>query len=369
MSAATSGWNGGDGLQYGVNVTNFNYAKQLAAVIDVVLNSTTYASRALYNAENFNQTTLQKITKVTRRTQGQWVAGAEPLNSSDESVTILQQANRVMYQMPMVKIFTESFARQYNSAISYKDFQSTDIIDEMIQDLSSAIVSGTGVGNTPNSLDVICDDGTNYSTINGVNRSTYTSLAGTNTNFSAVGSLSKLATMYDTIADTAETETPTVLLVTFNEFSLVESLYSPTVRHEYSNLPVGGRSVTKASAGKGDGMGQGFTALDWRGIPMIRDKAVAAGVGYMLNENYLCWYGDNQIPPELRGFLEKVSLGSAPKEGQSQSMRPSDLHGFFFQKEQAMPTQGSLLGRYWLSGQHVSFQPRRQGRFYGFTGV
>ena len=366
MAAATSGWAGGDGLQYGANVVQFNYAKPLAKVIDIVLNSTTYASRALFNAENFDVATLLKTTKVTRRTQGQWITGLEPLNSADEIVTIQQQSNRTLYSMPKVNILSEAFAREYDKAIDYDDFQYEDIVDEVVQDLSLAIVSGTGVGNQPNSLDMICDDGTTYGTINGVTRSTYTAMKGTNTNWSAAGNLSKLATLYDAISDSGPSETPTVLLVNFTGFSLFESLYTPTVRHEYSTLPMGGRFPKAEEADK---MGQGFSSLSWRGIPIIRDKAVASGVGYMLNERYLCWYGDTKAPKAWDGVLENVKLGTEEKEGQSADERPSRFHGFFYQDERPMPSQAGLIGRLYLSGQHVSWQPRRQGRFYNFTAI
>lgn len=366
MATATTGWAGGDGIQYGRRVTDFNYAKELATVIDAVLNSTTYASRALYNAKDFNRATLLKTTKVTRRTQGQWITGLEPLNGAAENVTIQQQANRTLYSMPKVNILAEAFARQYDSAIDYDQFEYQDIVDEMVQDLSTAIVSGTGTGNQPNSLDMITDDGTNYSSINGVSRSTYSVMAGTNTNFSGTGSLSKLATMYSAISDTGPKESPTAILTTFSVFDLIESLYTPTVRHEYGFLPIGGKYPM---AHKADGMGNGFQTLDWRGIPILRDKAIASGVGYMLNENYLDWYGDTQVPTLYKGKLEKVSLGSDVKEGQSADMRPTNFQGFFFQTEQMMPNNAGLIGRFYLSGQHVSFQPRRQGRFYTFTGV
>ncbi len=365
--AAANGFAGGDGIAYGARVGHFNYEKELAQVIDVVLNSTTLASRALYNAENFNRATLLKTLKVGRRTQGQWVSGLEPLNASADNVTIQMQFNRTLYAAPKVSILAEAFARQYDSAIDFDQFEYEDVIDEVVQDLSAAIVSGTGTGAQPISLDVICDDGTNYSTIGGVSRSTYTSLAGTNTNFSGTGSLSKLATMYSAISDTGPNETPTVIGTTFSVFDLIESLYTPTVRHEYGFLPVGGKYPV---AHKADGMGNGFQTLDWRGIPILRDKAIATGVGYMLNENYVCWYGDDKAPAKYAQYLQKISLGTGGvKEGQSADMRPSDFHGFFYQKDQMMPNQGGMLGRVWLSGQLVSFQPRRQGRFYGFTGV
>ena len=269
--------------------------------------------------------------------------------------------------MPRVNILSEAFARQYNSAVDYDAFQYQDIVDEIVQDLSLAIVGGTGVGNQPDSLDMICDDGTNYGSLNGVSRTTYGLMKGTYTNFSAILSLSKLATMFDAISDTGPNETPTVLLTTFPIFSLIESLYTPTVRHNYMNLPVGGKYPKTHDA---DGMGNGFKSIDWRGVPVIRDKAVASGVGYMLNENYLDWYGDTQTPPAWKGILEKVSLGgSAQKNGQSVDMRPTDFTGFFYQNEMPFPTQAGLIGRFFLSGQHVSFQPKRQGKFFGATGV
>lgn len=367
MANVTSGWAGGDGLQYGSRVTQFNYAKELATIVDAILNSTTMASRLLYMAKDFNRATLLRTVKIARRTQGQWVAGLEPLNGSAENVTIQMQFNRTLYSMPSVKILAEAFGRQYDSAIDYDKFEYEDILDEVVQDLSLAIVGGTGVGNLPDSLDMIADDGTSYGSIGGVSRSTYPQVAGTNTNFSAVGSLSKLATLYSAISDTGPNETPTAIATTFSVFDLIETLYQPTIRHEYKNLPIGGKYPTAHPA---DGMGAGFQTMDWRGIPILRDKAIASGVGYMLNENYLNWYGDTKAPSAFSKFLTKVTLGKGGvKEGQSADMRPSDFHGFFYQEEQMMPNQGGTIGRFWLSGQLVSFQPRRQGRFYTFTGV
>lgn len=364
--AAANGFSGGDGIAYGARVGHFNYEKELATVVDAILNSTTVASRLLYNAESFNRATLLKTVKVTRRTQGQWVTGVEPLNGSTENVTIQMQFNRTLYTMPKVTILAEAFARQYDSAIDYDRFEYEDILDESVQDLSSALLTGSGTGNQPISLDVAADNGTNFATIGGVSRNTYPQVAGTNTNFSSVGSLSKLATLYSAISDTGSNETPTGIATTFGVFDLIESLYNPTVRHEYKTMPVGSKYPTAHAA---DGMGMGFTTMDWRGIPIFRDKAIASGVGYMMNENYLCWYGDEKTPPAFANFLEKVTLGkSSVKEGQSET-RPSDYHGFFFQKEQMMPNAGGIAGRFWISGQLYVGQPRRQGRFYTFTGV
>ncbi len=352
-----------EGITYGNRVSHFNYDRELSTVVDAVLNSTTLASRLMYMAKDFNRATLLKTVKVNRRTQFQSISGLEPLNSAAENVTIQMQFNRALFQMPSVKILSEAFGRQYDQAIDYDAFEYEDILDETLQGISDAFYSG--VGNMV-SLDAITDDATNYATYAGVSRNTYTSQKGTLTSFAGTGSLSKLATMNSAISDTGPNESPTVIVTSYATFDLIESLYLPTIRNNYSMLPIGGRYPQARTA---PGMGMGFSALEWRGIPIIRDKSMPAGKGYMLNENYLNWYGDAKVPPSFNKYLRKITLGSEKvKEGQAE-MKPSDYHGFFYQEEQMMPNQGGTIGRFWVSGQLVSFHPRRQGQFTNFTGV
>jgi len=245
-----------DGITYGNRVGHFTYDKELATVVDAILNSTTVASHLLYNAKDFNRATLLKTVKISRRTQFQEVSGLEPLNSSAEDVTIQMQFNRALASMPTVKILSEAFARQYDSAVDYDDFEYEDVLNETLRGLNDLIFAG---GTNFVGLDQIVDDATNYATIGGANRNTYTNLKGTLTSFGGTGSLSKLATMYSAVSDTGPNEMPTNIFTTFGDFDLVESLYTPTVRHEYKTLPVGGKYPVARSA---DGMGQGFTTLD-----------------------------------------------------------------------------------------------------------
>jgi len=352
-----------DGLSYGTRVSNFNYQMELATIVDSILNSTTLASHILYNAKNFNRYTLLKTIKAIRRTQFQEVSGLEPLNGAAENVTIQMAFNRALFSMPTVKILSEAFARQYDQGIDYDQFEYEDVLDETLYGLTNVFFTG---GTNFVGLNQLTDDGTTYDDIGGASRATYSVLKGKVQDMSGTGSLSKIATMYSAISDTGPNETPSLIATTFDVFDLIESLYLPTVRHEYKTLPVGGRYPTAHAA---DGMGNGFQTMDWRGIPILRDKAIAAGYGYMLNLNYLGYYGDQKVPPAFSKFLTPVKLGkSSVKEGQS-TMRPSDYAGFFFQEEQMMPNNGGTIGRFWISGQLTSFQPRRQGRWINFNGV
>jgi|GEM_PF-3514396 len=352
-----------DGMSYDTTVSNFNYAEAQATVVDAILNSTTLASHILYNAKNFNVYTLLKTVKAIRRTQFQEVTGLEPLNSAAENVTIQMAFNRALFSMPTVKILAEAFARQYNQAIDYDAFEYQDVLDETLYGLTGVFFNG-GVNFI--GLNQLTDDGVLYDDIGGVSRATYTNMKGKVQNMSGTGSLSQIATLYSAISDTGPNETPSLIATDFSQFDLIESLYLPTVRHEYKTLPVGGRYPTAQTA---DGMGNGFSTMDWRGIPILRDKAIASGYGYMLNLNYLNYYGDQKVPASHSKWLSPVTLGkSSVKEGQV-TLRPSDYAGFFYQEEQMMPSQGGSIGRFWISGQLTSFQPRRQGRWINFTGV
>ena len=352
-----------DGQSYGDNVSNFNYQMALATVVDSILNSTTMASHIMHNAKDFNKYTILRTVKAIRRTQFQEVSGLEPLNGAAENVTIQMAFNRGTFTMPSVKILVEAFARQYNQAVDYDAFEYQDVLDETLYGLANVFFTGSTnfIG-----LNQIIDDGTTYDDIGGASRATYSVLGGKVKDMGGTGSLSKLATLYSSIADTGPNEAPDVIGTDFSQFDLIESLYLPTVRHEYKTLPVGGRFPTAQQA---DGMGNGFATMDWRGIPILRDKAIAAGRGYMLNLSYLDYYGDQQVPPEFKEWLTPINLGkSSVKEGQS-SLRPSDYSGFFFQKEQMMPNNGGTIGRFWVSAQLTTSQPRREGGWINWNNV
>jgi len=352
-----------DGQTYGRRVSDFNYDKELSTVVDAVLNSTTTASHLLHAAKDFNRATLLQTIKVNRRTQFQEVTGLEPLNQSAETVTIQMQTNRALASMPSVKILSEAFARQYDSAIDYDAFEDEDTLNEMLYGLNERIFAG---GQQIVGLNQITDDGTDFATISGVDRNTYPQVKGKPLSFNGTGSLSLMASLYSDVSDTGPKESTTNIFTTFDCFDLIESLYIPTVKHEYKTLPVGSKY---AMAKQADGMGMGFSTLDWRGIPIAKDKSIADGFGYMLNLNYLNWYGDTRTPDAFKKFLRKVTLGNSKVIVGQADDKPSDYHGFFFQEEQMMPNAGGTVGRFWLSGQLFCSQPRRQARWEDFNAV
>jgi len=359
-----------DGAAYGNRVTHFSTSKRMAKVTDTILNSTTFASRVIGMGMSFSEQTLNKTVKISKTNQGQFFSGLETLNSAAIDTTIEMTYGDAGYTHPFVDVMRESFARANNSQdINQYKFRREEGQNEAMQDLSTAFYSvrtDDFVG-----LGAIVDDGTDSDSIGGQSRTTYSELNATVTASGGTLTLAKMSTLIDAISDSYESENPTIGLTTWTVWSYFESLLSPVVRASYSTigynkLPVRGDEVVASKAElKG---GAGFTALTYRGIPIIRDKACTSGYMYFLNENYLDWYGRTIVPPQYRKFLSAVNLGR-PTTIEGQAAKPTDYHGFFYQKDQMMQNQAGLIGRLYVIGQLASFQPRRQGVLTGITGV
>lgn len=356
------------------NVYNYSTARAAATVVDGILNYPAFASRMMFKAKEFSgdgrgeQPTLIKNVKISSRSQFQWFDGLDALNSSAENVVIQLQANDAHATMPLVEIFTESIAREGDGEdVDYPAFEYEDALNETVDGLSAAMFGVGGSSDLPLGLEGIVDGGTNLATYGGQTRASYSSLNATVTASSGTMTLAKLATLRSTISDSGPKENPTVIVASDTIADLYEQFLTPTVTREYKSMPIGGMFPVASDA---PSMGQGFGGVNtYSGIPIIRDKRSTSGVLYMLNENYLNWYGRTKVPKSFKEFISPVSLGKGKVvEGQA-SEQPSKYHGFFYQVKQIMPNQAGIISRFYVVGNMFSFQPRRQGKLTGITSV
>lgn len=362
-----------DGATFGPRVDGTTERKLHAKVVDNVLNSATYQSRIMGMGKEMRGKTYDYTIKVVDSNQGEWITGLEPLNSAQSNTTITMKYAHSIFTQPVVLSLPESMANTGPEAtIDLDMFKIEEAQAETIRRLATAAY-GTGSGDQILGLGAIVDDGTNVASIGGQSRSTYDQLKATYTDSSGTVSLSKLATLDDNCSAAGyESESPTIFVTNKTVWSLVERLLQPQVRAEYASVgynavAIRGKEVLKSRAElKG---GAGFTAITFRGVPIIKDDAAPSGKIFALNENYLEWRGRTIVPSKYKGVLEKVSLGT-PKtlEGPAANM-PSDFHGFFFQKLQMMTHQAGMIGRYYVFGQLMTSQPRRHGVLHSITGI
>ena len=360
-----------DGIAVHNRIEGTTERKLHAKVVDNILNARTYFSRLMGMGKAFNGKTQDFTIKITDSGLGEFFSGLETLSTAASDTTIELSFAHTAFAQPVVLPMLESFANTGPQAtIDLDMFKVEEATAEAIQSLGTAIY-GTGAGDQPIGLGAIVDDGTDAATIGGQTRSVYDPLDATVTASGGTLTLSKLATLEDAVSATGiESEHPNINLTTKTVWSLYEQLLSPQVRASYQSvgydrLPVRGDGVMKQADLKG---AAGFTALTYRGMPVIKDDACTSGVWFMLNERYFGWYGRTIVPSKYAGKVSKVSLGT-PSTMEGVASAPSESNGWFFQEFQTMPNQAGMIGRYYVIGQMCVNQPRRNGKLTGVTGV
>jgi hypothetical protein len=357
-----------DGHSYGNRITNFSHSTVHSVVLDAVLNTPTYWNRLNGQGMNFNKPTMKYTVKVSRTNQGQAYSGLEKLNASATDDTIQLEFNHTAYTHPAVKVMLEHFAvENQGEDINLSDYINQDAVAEINESLGSLIYSGNS-SSYPNGLEKIVDDGTNSATIGGQSRSTYTMLKSTVTASAGTVSLSKMAKLFTDVSSGAKK--PTIGLTTETVWNYLEELIQPQTRGSYSEQGYGALGIRSKYPvrSEADLKGAlGFTAIFYRGLPIISDEFCTSGNLYFLNENYLNWYGRTSVPRDFKEHLKAVTLGKS--DVLDLSYKPSDFHGWFYQKDQMMPDQAGLIGRYHVIGQVVSGNPRYHGKLTGILGV
>jgi hypothetical protein len=358
-----------DGIQFGNRVDTLTQRKLYAKVVDNILNSATLGSKLMSAGEEFMGKTADYTVKVVDSQQGQFVAGLETLNSAASDTTVTMSFAHTAFMQPIVFAMTEAFANAGSTGvINLQSFKMDEAAGEAKNRIGKAVY-GTGAGNQPLGLGALVDDGTSTSSLGGLTRATYTTLNSTVTASSGTISLSKMATLHDSASAAGiESEEPTLGVTTKAVWSNIEQLLYPSVRSNYEvMLPVKGAGNQMLSREALRGVA-GFTALSYRGIPIIKDDACTSGVLFFLNENYIKWLGRTLVPREFEGILEKTDLGQ-PSTVEGVLAAPYDTYGFFHQKEAMVINQGAMIGRIWVFGQMITTQPRRHAKLTGITGI
>lgn len=372
-----------DGTPLSNRVENFTERKLYAAVVDNILNSSTYASRLMGLGKPFTGKVYDYTVRISYDTQGQWVTGMETLNAAAVDDTIQLSYADTQFVQPKVSIMWESFDNAGPlGTINLDAYKLRAAAADAMNAVATALYQ---VGAAPqiNGLGNIVDNGTLAPLIGGQARSTYPVLNAIVTPSSGTMTLTKLATLDDDASATGlVSETPTINLTTKTVWSLYESLLDPTVRANYGATG-GGFLGIREIKGYPSGMTPdglkgmaGFTMLEHRGEPVIKDdkcadpSTVTGGPWFKLNERYLEFRGRSEVPSLWKDYMTKVDLGESDVyEGVGAQYKPSDFNGWFFRKDLVIPDQAGSLGYFVLMGQVCTDQPRRQAKLTGITGV
>ena len=238
-------------------------------------------------------------------------------------------------------------------------------------DAIGALLYGDGTGNGNKDflgLQAIVDDGTSVTTIGGLSRTTYSALNATRTASGGTLTLAKMATLFSAVsAGSAPGHSPTLIISNETVWDFYESLLTPTVRENYSmfGMPSVGKTGGASRPGPGLQGTQGFVSLTYKGVPYVKDERATAQTLYVLNENYLQWYG---LKADGSSY-SPISLTTATMDSTYNAAPMSEFTGFNWSGMLTPTNQFGEVGHLIVLGNLISAQPRRHGRLTGITGV
>ena len=345
-------------------------------IVDNVLNSNIVCLRLIGNALQGKGYDVRKSIKYTNSGAAASFAGLDTFSAAQLSTKL-----KLIYDMRAAR---EPVAISGMEAVANMSAESqTDLVKEALEETQQELIDaigtmiyGDGTGNTNKDflgLAAIVDDGTNVGTIGNASRTTYPVLKATVTASSGTLSLAKMATLFTNISSGSGNASPTLITEVPAVWDLYEQLLTPTVRENYSSM--GYYDVGKEGGAKRTGMGSqyqglsgtgGFVAVTYKGIPMVRDEKATTQTLIMMNENWIQWYGW-----DARGFAgyNKIAFTSSQIDGDYAYSPMSNFTGFNSSGLKTPTNQFGVIADIILLGNLVSWQPRRNGKLTGITGI
>ncbi len=325
--------------------------KLLPKVVDSILRSNVFATRMLGAAKAFNGYSMQFPFKYQTNNQFSSFDGFDTLSTTAVDTRVRLEFIPSFMQIPVSLPMTELAKNQTTEGVI--DLMALEM-KSSAQDMADAIgtlfyLDGTGnFSKDPLGLAAIVDDGTAVATYGGLARATYPTLDATKTASGGSLTLDKMATLYNAITDGSVK--PTVGVCSKTVWSLYEKLLQPQERIiKDVGLIKGGMKS-----------GTGYTALDYKGFPILSDNKATSGNLYFLNEDFLNWYA-----LKMPG-TEAVKYKSVDIEGNDYS----NVLGLGFSWiDWVRPINAAaMVGRIVLGGQLISEDPLRMGVLTGITG-
>jgi hypothetical protein len=207
-------------------------------------------------------------------------------------------------------------------------------------------------GKAPSGLANIVDDGTTAATYGGLSRATYSGLKATVTASGGTISLLKTRQLWNNVSDGPVR--PNAIFTDYTTWAYFEQLLTPFQRN---GLTMGNVKPQSATA-------SGYADLHWDGMEINRDKKVTAGNFYMLNTDFLHFYGLNYW------------------EGSKVSPSAKNIEGNVYEDKEYAPGNAftwtgwiraynmlALNGFMILGGQLICTAPTRQAVLTGVTGI
>ena len=291
--------------------------------------------------------------KHAKNTTGTSFSGFDTFSTSATDNRILLTYDPKFYQITVSLPLDEMSANQTDAQVlDLTRLEVDGAAQDMADDLGT-IFYGDGTGNSskdPNGLENLVDDGTNVATLGGQTRTSFTpNLSSTVTASGGTLTLALMATLYSDV--TSGSIKPTAAFTTEAVWDFYEQLLQPQERIN--------KDVSMMKGGMTGGTG--FTALMYKGFPVLRDEKATTAVLYFLNEDFIDWYALPMAKSKAINFRNQDIEGNDY----------SSVTGLGFSSmDWVIPTNAAAVVKHiYLGGQLVQRNPKRHGKLTGITAV
>ncbi len=205
-------------------------------------------------------------------------------------------------------------------------------------------------GKAPAGLGNIVDNGSVAASYGGLSRATYQGLNATVTNTSTI-SLLAIRQLSNSITDGRIA--PTLAITDYTTWSLVEQLMQSFQRNTYSDFS----NLDAGSGYKAKGM-------IWDGLTIYKDKKILTGDFYLLNTDFIHFYGLNWWEGKPVSLEDKNIQGNIYNYNPANATKAFSWTGWI-----KAYNQGAINGFMIMGGQLICTNPFRNAKLTGVTGI
>ena len=330
-----------------VYVTQDDIAKKVA---DGILDGNLITSLFISNGKKWRGEKMKKNLKYKKSTAMGWYTGMGSFNVTQQKTRVQMESTPASVYGSVTLPYLELSVNKSLPVVQQEALEMQSAADDLLDNIGDAFY-GSGTANQCDGLANIVDDGSVALTYRGLTRETYDALdANVSTTVGSI-TLDTIGASID--ACTFGSEEPDIIITTFTLWRAIEDLLFPSVTATYG---AAGSKRGKINRLGDVGAGQaltglaGYTAIYYRGIPIVKDAKCTAGYIYYLNRKFTYWAG---LPHVKHGM---INLGGDMIEGVD-NMVPRN-HGISWTGFKEPLNQDGETGQFIMYGQLMSDLPR-----------
>lgn len=340
----------------GVNITTTTNQYLAPAWVDQVLRDNYFFARILNKTKKWNGSQMLFPIKYQKGVASVAFNGFDLLPITQQPVSV----NMTFYP---TFVATNVALSGSDLSVNKTQMQTLNLMTTMMESRSQDAADDIGNffqsdgssygGKAPAGLLNIVDNGTVAASYGGLSRATYTGLNATVTASGGTISLLKVRQLWNAISDGPVR--PNCIFTDYTTWAYFEQLLTPFQRNVMTQTDLKSDTMNNVS---------GYSDLIWDGMHIYRDKKIATGYFYMLNTNYLHFYGLNwwegsKVTPKAKVIDGNVYEDSTYAPG----------NAFTWTGWIRAYNMGAINGFMILGGQLICTDPFRNGVLTGITGV